>query len=115
MSEANPNNQNLIGPEQPSAHTTDVPAARHGSRSQRLPVLLAALCDRLPDDRIVLETVASPTDPLFSRFISTQSAAGLAQQLTEITRVWRVEAPGMSGQASRWDLSQLGRNRPEQW
>jgi phosphatidylserine/phosphatidylglycerophosphate/cardiolipin synthase-like enzyme len=34
---------------------------------------------------------------LLIRFIAAQSAAGLAQQLTEIIRVWSAELPGMTG------------------
>jgi phosphatidylserine/phosphatidylglycerophosphate/cardiolipin synthase-like enzyme len=56
----------------------------------------------LPEDRVValehvLGTVTDPGDPLLARFIAAQPAAGLAQQLTEITRAWIIEAPGMSG------------------
>lgn len=79
-----------------------VPSGRSATPSQRLPGLLASLCDRLPEDRLValehvLRTVDGPGDPLLSRFIAAQHAAGLAHQLTEITRVWRAEAPGMPG------------------
>lgn len=80
----------------------DIPAARGGTPPPRLPGLLAALGDRLPVDRTlalehVLKAVADPDDPLLSRFIRAQSAAGLARQLTEITRAWRAEAPGTTG------------------
>ena len=86
----------------PAHAPADVPAARSGSPSLRLPCLLAALCDRLPEDRVVVlehvfETIADPDDPLLSRFIAAQPAAGLAGQLREITRVWRTEAPDMPG------------------
>ncbi|MFJ1731268.1 DISARM system phospholipase D-like protein DrmC [Streptomyces sp. NPDC088254] len=79
-----------------------MPAARNSVGSPRLPRLLAGLCDRLPEDRIavveqVLHMVAGPDDPVLSRFIVAQSAAGLAQQLSEITRVWSAEVPDMSG------------------
>nr|WSY53232.1 DISARM system phospholipase D-like protein DrmC [Streptomyces sp. NBC_00886] len=79
-----------------------MPAARSGAPSHRLPQLLATLCDRLPEDRIavveqVLDTISGPDDPLLSRFSAAQSAAGLAQQLSEITRVWRAEVPGLTG------------------
>lgn len=68
----------------------------------RLPVLLAALCDRLPVDRVlalehVLTAVAGPDDPALGRFVRAQPAAGLAQQLTEITRAWRAEASDVTG------------------
>ncbi|MDT9698573.1 DISARM system phospholipase D-like protein DrmC [Streptomyces sp. P17] len=79
-----------------------MPGARSATPQHRLPGLLAALCDRLPEDRVValehvLEPAAGPDDVPLSRFIATQSAAGLAHQLMEITRVWRAEAPGVSG------------------
>ncbi|MGQ4384663.1 DISARM system phospholipase D-like protein DrmC [Streptomyces sp. SAS_270] len=97
-----PSGQDLSGPDRPSAHTADVPAARSGAPFRRLPRLLAALCDRLPEDRIavveqVLDTITGPEDPLLSRFIAAQSAAGLGQQLSEIVRVWRAEMPDMTG------------------
>lgn len=99
-----PTGRGLSGSDEPSfdARTAEVPAARSSASSHRLPRLLAALCERLPRDRIAvveqaLGTVAGPEDPLWGRFIAAQSAAGLAQQLTEITRVWRAEAPDMTG------------------
>ncbi|MDQ0960593.1 phosphatidylserine/phosphatidylglycerophosphate/cardiolipin synthase-like enzyme [Streptomyces sp. B4I13] len=86
----------------PARAPADIPAARSGASLDRLPGLLAALCDRLPADRIVvlehvLETTTDPDDPLLIRFVAAQPAAGLAHQLAEITRVWRAEAPGMTG------------------
>ncbi|MFF3692418.1 DISARM system phospholipase D-like protein DrmC [Streptomyces sp. NPDC002221] len=65
--------------------------------------MLAALCDRLPQDRIealeqVLHTATGPRDPVLSRFVAAQSAAGLAHQLSEITRTWQAEMPTMTGQ-----------------
>jgi phosphatidylserine/phosphatidylglycerophosphate/cardiolipin synthase-like enzyme len=86
----------------PDHSPADIPTARSGSPSPRLPGLLAALCERLPADRIVVlervfEAVAAPDDPLLSRFIAAQPAAGLAYQLREITRVWRAEAPDTTG------------------
>lgn len=94
--------EDLSEPDRPSAHTAHVPSARSGAPSRRLPRLLAALCDRLPEDRIavleqLLSTVSGPNDPLLSRFSAAQSAAGLAQQLSEIIRVWRIEVPGVTG------------------
>lgn len=85
-----------------SPDSAGVPGARSATPQHRLPGLLAALCDRLPEDRVValehvLEPAAGPDDVPLSRFIATQSAAGLAHQLMEITRVWRAEAPGVSG------------------
>ncbi|MFB7579960.1 DISARM system phospholipase D-like protein DrmC [Streptomyces hydrogenans] len=53
--------------------------------------------DRLVGLEGVLAAVTGPDDPLLSRCIRAQTAAGLARQLTEITRVWRAEAPAMSG------------------
>jgi phosphatidylserine/phosphatidylglycerophosphate/cardiolipin synthase-like enzyme len=86
-----------------SKGAADVPAARSDTGPPpRLPLLLARLCDRLPDDRIaalehVLATVAGPDDPSLTRFVAAQSAAGLTRQLTEITRAWRAEMPGTTG------------------
>ncbi|MDT0422981.1 DISARM system phospholipase D-like protein DrmC [Streptomyces evansiae] len=76
--------------------------ARSGTPPRRLARLLATLCERLPDERLgavrqVLETAAGPDDVLVSRFIAAQTAAGLAQQLLEITQAWHAEAPGMTG------------------
>ncbi|MFS4091466.1 DISARM system phospholipase D-like protein DrmC [Streptomyces sp. AF1A] len=56
----------------------------------------------MPDERLaafrqILETAAGPDDILVSRFIAGQTAVGLAQQLLEIIRAWRTEAPGMTG------------------
>ncbi|MET7702313.1 DISARM system phospholipase D-like protein DrmC [Streptomyces sp. NPDC005485] len=45
----------------------------------------------------IFETIADPGDPMLSRFISAQPAAGLAQQLTQIASVWHAEAPGVPG------------------
>ncbi|MER5517603.1 DISARM system phospholipase D-like protein DrmC [Streptomyces sp. NPDC002763] len=90
------------GPEGKPPHTAGVPTARSSTPSYRLPRLLAALCDRLPEDRIavveqVLAAAAGPEDPLLSRFVAAQPAAGLAPQLSEVVRAWNVEAPGMTG------------------
>ncbi|GHD85373.1 hypothetical protein GCM10010508_08880 [Streptomyces naganishii JCM 4654] len=76
--------------------------ARSGTPPHRLPGLLATLCERLPDERLasvrqVLETAAGPDDMAVSRFIADQTAAGLAQQLLEIMRAWRTEAPALTG------------------
>ncbi|MDH6488715.1 DISARM system phospholipase D-like protein DrmC [Streptomyces sp. SAI-127] len=97
-----PAGQGSSGPDLPRDQPAGVPAARNAVPSPRLPRLLAALCDRLPEDRImvveqVLASVTAPDDLLLSRFIAAQSAAGLARQLTEIVRVWSAEAPGMTG------------------
>ncbi|MEV4865839.1 DISARM system phospholipase D-like protein DrmC [Streptomyces ossamyceticus] len=97
-----PTDRGTNGPDGPLASPASVPTARQGARPPRLPGLLAALCDRLPADRItvleeVLEKVTGPEDLLLRRFIGAQSAAGLAHQLTEISRTWRSEAPGMTG------------------
>ncbi|MFD8370467.1 DISARM system phospholipase D-like protein DrmC [Streptomyces sp. NPDC059688] len=97
-----PSDQGLSGPDESSAQSADVPTARSGAPSRRLPRLLAALCDRLPEERIavvehVFATVVGPDDPLLRRFITTQPAAGLAHQLLEITRAWRAEMPGTTG------------------
>ncbi|MEU9340460.1 DISARM system phospholipase D-like protein DrmC [Streptomyces sp. NPDC048278] len=91
------------GLEKKSSHTADLPAARSSALANRLPRLLAALCDRLPEDRLtiveqVLAATANPQDPLLSRFIADQPAAGLAPQLSEIMRAWSAEAPLMTGQ-----------------
>ncbi|WP_319103644.1 DISARM system phospholipase D-like protein DrmC [Streptomyces caniscabiei] len=80
---------------------TDVPGPRV-TTSSSLPGLLAAICDRLPEDRLVaLEHVfgmaSGPGDPLLRRFTAAQPAAGLAHQLTEIARVWNSAAPDMPG------------------
>lgn len=79
-----------------------MPAARGGGPSHRLPRLLAALCERLPEDRIavveqVLRAATGPDDASLVRFIAAQSAVGLAQQLSEILRVWRSELPDTTG------------------
>ncbi|MFE5920882.1 DISARM system phospholipase D-like protein DrmC [Streptomyces sp. NPDC056468] len=91
-------------PDRSSLRSSGVPGARGGTPSHRLPTLLAALSERLPQGRIaalehVLEMADGPDDVLVSRFVAAQTAAGLAHQLTEITRVWRAEAPAMTGAA----------------
>ncbi|MCX4882176.1 DISARM system phospholipase D-like protein DrmC [Streptomyces sp. NBC_00847] len=76
----------------------------------------------MPEDRIavmeqVLHTISGPDDPLLSRFIAAQSAAGLPQQLSEIARVWRSEVPGMTGAGLALVLAtvrSLPRPRPAQ-
>ncbi|MFE0347274.1 DISARM system phospholipase D-like protein DrmC [Streptomyces griseoluteus] len=97
-----PNGEEPSGWDGPSATTADVPAARSTASSHRLPRLLAALCDRLPEDRLrvvehVFATITGPDDPLLRRFVAAQSAVGLANQLSEITRAWRAEMPGTTG------------------
>ncbi|MFF8275427.1 DISARM system phospholipase D-like protein DrmC [Streptomyces lateritius] len=86
------------------AATAGVPVTRDSAPPPRLPSLLAGLCHRLPADRLVglehvLATVTHPDDPFLSRYIQAQSAAGLARQLTEMTRAWHREAPGITGSA----------------
>lgn len=99
------------GPVEPDGHPPgaageggrfSVPAARSSNRSSDLPRLLAALCDRLPEDRLVawehvLQTVTGPDDPLLDRFITAQSAAGLSDQLKAITEAWRSDTPDLPG------------------
>ncbi|MGA4902713.1 hypothetical protein ACPCAJ_34060 [Streptomyces griseoincarnatus] len=70
----------------------------------RLPAILAGLLDRLPDNRCaglerVLRSARSPDDPQVGRFIAGEHAAGLAYQLAELVRIWRAEAPGLTGAA----------------
>lgn len=99
-----------------------IPAARSSAPPHRLPGLLAALCDRLPADHMVvleqvLETATDPDDPLLMRFVAAQHAAGLAHQLAEIIRVWRAEAPGVPGAGLALVLAttrSLPRPRPAQ-
>ncbi|WP_330338831.1 DISARM system phospholipase D-like protein DrmC [Streptomyces sp. NBC_00557] len=95
--------QPIPGQEGPSgASRAGVPAARSGASSARLPALLAALCERLPEDRRValervLEAATGPDDARVSRFAAGESAAGLARQLTDIIHAWRTEAPALTG------------------
>ncbi|MFD6996256.1 DISARM system phospholipase D-like protein DrmC [Streptomyces mirabilis] len=79
-----------------------VPAARSGNRPSGLPRLLAALHDRLPEDRVtawenVLQRVTGPDDPVLDRFISAQSAVGLSNQLRAIVDAWRTEGSELTG------------------
>ncbi|WP_190092201.1 DISARM system phospholipase D-like protein DrmC [Streptomyces melanogenes] len=86
-----------------SAEKTGRDRAHTGSdQPRRLPSLLAALCHRLPEDRLseweaFFESVAGPDDPLFHRFVSGQAAVGLSRQLMEITKAWRAESPSLGG------------------
>jgi phosphatidylserine/phosphatidylglycerophosphate/cardiolipin synthase-like enzyme len=85
-----------------SPHRAGVPAARSGASAARLPALLAALCERLPEDRCValervLQAATGPDDARISRFVAGETAAGLARQLTDIVHAWRAEAPGLTG------------------
>ncbi|MBK3644277.1 DISARM system phospholipase D-like protein DrmC [Streptomyces sp. MBT33] len=94
-----PDQEGLGGAESPPA---GVPAARSDTSADRLPVRLAALCERLPKDRCValervLEAAAGPEDDRVGRLIAEESAAGLAHQLLEIIQAWRSEAPGLTG------------------
>ncbi|WP_217140435.1 DISARM system phospholipase D-like protein DrmC [Streptomyces sp. AC627_RSS907] len=93
-----------------------MPTARSGTSAHRLPALLAALCDRLPDDSCaalerVLQGATGPDDARIGRFIAEQSAAGLAHQLMDITRAWRAEAPGLTGAGLALALA-TARSRP---
>ncbi|MFJ2173918.1 DISARM system phospholipase D-like protein DrmC [Streptomyces sp. NPDC087851] len=79
-----------------------VPAGRGHGRPAQLPSRLAALCERLPQDRIraledLLTRLTGPDDPLLGRFTVAQSAAGLSRQLEEMTQAWRAEAPDLPG------------------
>ncbi|MFI7199664.1 DISARM system phospholipase D-like protein DrmC [Streptomyces massasporeus] len=79
-----------------------VPAARSGTSATRLPALLAALCERLTEDRCValeaaLQSATGPDDARVGRFVADEAAAGLARQLSDIVRAWRAEAPGLTG------------------
>lgn len=63
---------------------------------------MAALFDRLPEDRVVawehiLQRVAGPDDPVLDRLISAQPAAGLSGQLRAIRNAWRSESPDLPG------------------
>jgi phosphatidylserine/phosphatidylglycerophosphate/cardiolipin synthase-like enzyme len=93
-----------------------VPSARSGPPSRRLPALLAALCDRLPDDSYtsvhrVLAEAFGPDDSRVTRFVAGQHAAGLAHQLMDVVRAWRAEAPGLSGAGLALALA-TARSRP---
>ncbi|MFC8566448.1 DISARM system phospholipase D-like protein DrmC [Streptomyces sp. NPDC057245] len=79
-----------------------VPAARGPAPEYRLPGLLAALCDRLPEDRLAeweeaLERADGPEDPVLGRFAASQTAAGAAERLRALVGVWRSESPGLPG------------------
>ncbi|MET9368265.1 DISARM system phospholipase D-like protein DrmC [Streptomyces griseoflavus] len=81
-----------------------VPAARDDGARRQLPDLIAALCARLPDDRLLeweelLAGATGPDDPRVMHYATGQSAAGLAEQLKAITQVWRSESPGLPGAA----------------
>lgn len=81
-----------------------VPTPRNSPSVGRLPAILADLHDRLPDNRCadlerVLRSARSHDDPQVGRFIAGQHAAGLAHQLAELVRIWRAEAPGLTGAA----------------
>lgn len=99
-----------------------IPAARNGCRPVRLPRLLTALYDRLPENRLAewehaFAELAGPDDPFLTRFTAAQSAAGLARQVEEITRAWRDEAPSMTGAGLALALAALRaqpRSRPVQ-
>jgi phosphatidylserine/phosphatidylglycerophosphate/cardiolipin synthase-like enzyme len=93
-----------------------VPAARSGTPTHRLPTLLAALCDRLPDDICAalegaLEGATGPDDARVRRFATEQAAAGLAHQLIDVIHAWRAEAPGLTGAGLALALA-TARSRP---
>ncbi|MFD6314445.1 DISARM system phospholipase D-like protein DrmC [Streptomyces nigra] len=90
------------GPERSSFPSASAPSAESGTSAYRLPALLAALGERLPEDSTaaledVLKRSSGPDDARVRRFIAAQTAAGLAHQLAEITRIWRTEAPDVTG------------------
>ncbi|MFD6934153.1 DISARM system phospholipase D-like protein DrmC [Streptomyces sp. NPDC059945] len=89
-----------------------VPTARDRSGTSTLPRLLAALHDRLPEDRVlawesVLHKAAGPDDPLLGRFIAAQSAVGLSEQLRGIADAWRTETPDLTGAGLALTLATL--------
>ncbi|MET9391749.1 hypothetical protein ABZY20_15250 [Streptomyces sp. NPDC006624] len=89
-------------PSRTSPRREGVPAARSGASATRLPALLAALCERLTEDRCValehtLQAATGPDDARVGRFVADEAAAGLARQLRDIVRTWRAEAPGLTG------------------
>ncbi|MCT4354798.1 DISARM system phospholipase D-like protein DrmC [Streptomyces sp. Je 1-79] len=45
----------------------------------------------------MLTAATRPDDLSLNRWIQTQTAVGLARQLTEVTRAWHAEMPGLSG------------------
>ncbi|MEU1050762.1 DISARM system phospholipase D-like protein DrmC [Streptomyces sp. NPDC005897] len=79
-----------------------IPVARGPAPKHRLPGLLAALCDRLPEDRLdeweqTLARASGPEDPLLVRFTASQPAAGTAERMKAVLQVWRAELPDLSG------------------
>ncbi|MFF2999008.1 phospholipase D-like domain-containing protein [Streptomyces sp. NPDC057950] len=90
---------------------SSVSAARTGN-CPGLPRLLATLYDRLPEDRLaawenVLQQVTGPDDPFLGRFITAQSAVGLADQLRAIVAARRTEAPALAGTGVALTLATL--------
>ncbi|MCT9107875.1 DISARM system phospholipase D-like protein DrmC [Streptomyces mirabilis] len=91
---------------------SSLPVARNGNRPPGLPRLLAALHDRLPEDRVVawenvLQKATGPDDPLLDRFIAAQSAVGLSEQLRTIADTWRTETPELAGTGLALTLATL--------
>ncbi|MEU6761594.1 DISARM system phospholipase D-like protein DrmC [Streptomyces sp. NPDC046853] len=89
-----------------------IPAPRGAGHSPRLPRLLAALHDRLPKDRAiewarVLDQASGPADPVLTRFATTQVAAGLAEQLDTVIRVWSAECANLPGSALSLALASM--------
>ncbi|MFH9734608.1 DISARM system phospholipase D-like protein DrmC [Streptomyces sp. NPDC017260] len=79
-----------------------IPVARGPAPKHRLPGLLAALCDRLPEDRLVeweqtLARANGPNDPLLARFTASQPAAGTAERMKALLQMWRTELPDLPG------------------
>ncbi|MEV5700513.1 DISARM system phospholipase D-like protein DrmC [Streptomyces anthocyanicus] len=76
--------------------------ARAAAPEHRLRGLLAALCDRLPEDRLTeweqtLALASGPDDPLLVRFTASQPAAGTAERMKALIHVWRAELPDLPG------------------
>lgn len=84
--------------------SVSIPAPRGDVHPPRLPRLLAALHDRLPEEGAiewarVLARASGPADPILSRFASAQVAAGLAEQFNTVVEAWFAECPDLPGKA----------------